>query len=129
MPTLNAFGIVVADMAASLDFYRAVGVDVPAGAEGEPHVDVEIAPGVRLMWDTIDTVRSFHEEWTPPVGGARIGLAFECASPAEVDASYERIVGLGHRSSKAPFDAPWGMRYAVLLDPDDNTVDLYAVQP
>ena len=32
----------------------------------------------------------------------------------------------GHRSHLAPFDAFWGQRYATLLDPDGNPVDLFA---
>lgn len=31
--------------------------------------------------------------------------------------------GLGH---KAPWDAFWGQRYAVVVDPDGNLVDLFA---
>ena len=39
-PRIDAIGIVVADMAAALDFYRRLGLEVPAGAEAEPHVEV-----------------------------------------------------------------------------------------
>jgi hypothetical protein len=27
---------------------------------------------------------------------------------------------------RAPWDAPWGQRYAVVKDPDDNGIDLFA---
>jgi uncharacterized glyoxalase superfamily protein PhnB len=53
-------------------------------------------------------------------------MAFQCASPAEVDAVYSELVGAGHREHLAPWDAAWGMRYASLLDPDGNPVDLFA---
>lgn len=29
-------------------------------------------------------------------------------------------------SDVVPFDAPWGQRYATVLDPDGNGVDLFA---
>ena len=32
----------------------------------------------------------------------------------------------GHRGHLEPFDAFWGQRYATVLDPDGNGVDLYA---
>ena len=125
-PTLNAFGIVVDDMARSLAFYRALGLDIPAGADDEPHVDVALGGGVRLMFDTADIARSIHPAWEPPSGGHRIGMAVECADAAAVDEVHDRMVGLGHRSAKAPWNAFWGQRYAVLTDPDGNLVDLYA---
>ena len=60
-PRVDAFGIVVSDMARSLAFYRALGLSIPADADGAPHTEVELAGGLRLMFDTEDTVRSFKE--------------------------------------------------------------------
>ncbi|MEU7604906.1 VOC family protein, partial [Streptomyces sp. NPDC041003] len=37
-PRLDMIGLVVSDMAASLAFYRRLGLDVPADADGLPHV-------------------------------------------------------------------------------------------
>jgi catechol 2,3-dioxygenase-like lactoylglutathione lyase family enzyme len=127
-PTFDAIGLAVADMATSLAFYRRLGLDIPAEADREPHAEADVA-GVRLMWDTYETIRSFDAGWTPPQGGTRVGLAFRCADPAEVDATYAAMVGAGHDGHLAPWDAPWGQRYASLLDPDGNGVDLYAPLP
>ncbi|MGI8792912.1 MAG: VOC family protein [Acidimicrobiales bacterium] len=128
-PRLDAFGIVVADMARSLGFYRALGLEIPATADAEPHAEATLAGGVRLMFDGIDTVRSFLPSWEPPTGGHRMGLAFRCESPADVDATYAAITGLGHKGRKEPWDAFWGQRYAIVIDPDGNPVDLYAPLP
>ena len=125
-PVLNAFGMVVSDMASALAFYRELGLDIPADADDQPHVDVELGGGVRLMFDTVEVVRSFDPAWQPQTGGNRMGLAFECASPAGVDEVYERLMAAGHRGHKPPWDAVWGQRYATLYDPDGNGVDLYA---
>jgi catechol 2,3-dioxygenase-like lactoylglutathione lyase family enzyme len=118
--------IVVADMAASLAFYRRLGLDVPAGAEDEPHVEATLPGGLRMAWDTVETVRSFDPEWAPPRGGHRMALAFVCDGPAEVDATFAALTEAGYTGHLKPFDAPWGMRYAVVLDPDGNPVDLFA---
>jgi catechol 2,3-dioxygenase-like lactoylglutathione lyase family enzyme len=125
-PVLDAFGIVVDDMARSLAFYRALGLDIPDDADSQPHVEVELGGGVRLMFDPVETIRSFDPGWQPPTGGHRIALALRCADPAALDALHDRLVGLGHRSHKAPWDAFWGQRYAILRDPDGNDVELYA---
>jgi catechol 2,3-dioxygenase-like lactoylglutathione lyase family enzyme len=123
---LDAIGIVVADMARSLTFYRRLGLDVPAVADGEPHVECTLPGGLRVLWDTEETIRSFDPDWTPPGGGGRMGLAFLFDSPADVDRAYEELTGLGYAGHKAPWDAFWGQRYAVLHDPDGNGVDLFA---
>ncbi|WP_433052900.1 VOC family protein [Dactylosporangium sp. CS-033363] len=123
---LNVFGLVVADMPRALAFYRRLGLDVPEAEDKSPHVEHVLDGGVKLCWDTVETVRSFMPEWSAPTGGSRIGLAFECSSPAEVDRVYGELAAAGHDGHKAPWDAFWGQRYAVLHDPDGNSVELYA---
>ncbi len=70
-------------------------------------------------------IKSFNPDWIEPTGH-RMGLAFKCENAAEVDALYQRVPAKGYRSHKEPWDAFWGQRYAVVLDPDDNPVDLFA---
>jgi uncharacterized glyoxalase superfamily protein PhnB len=121
---MDAFGLVVADMEATLAFYRRLGVDIPEGAESEGHVEASVG-GLRMMFDTVEVVQSFSE-WEPPSGGHRIALAFLCDGPTDVDATYADMVDAGYRGSLEPFDAFWGQRYATVLDPDGNPVDLFA---
>lgn len=125
MARLDVVGIVVADMAASLAFYRLLGLAVPEGAADEGHVEVPLGGGMRLLLDTHDTMRSFDSGFRPPGAGA-MSLAFRCSAPAEVDRLHADLVAAGHRSRHEPWDAFWGQRYATVLDPDDNPVDLYA---
>ena len=125
-PTLNAFGLVAQDLPRTLAFYRQLGLDIPDDADGAPHVEVALGGGVRLMFDPVETVRSFDPDWQPATGGYGMGMAFECTSPSAVDEVHARMTGLGHRSHREPWDAFWGQRYASLLDPDGNVVDLYA---
>ena len=117
--------IVVADMAAALAFYRRLGLDIPESADSEPHVDVDLG-GLHLAFDTRETIQSFNPGWTPPSGGHGMALAFACASPAEVDAAYAELTASGATGALEPWDAFWGMRYAVVHDPDGNPVDLFA---
>ena len=125
-PTLDAVEIVVTEMARSLAFYRRLGFDLPESADTEPHVEVSLAGGLRLAFDTVETIRSFEPEWTPPSGGHRSALAFRCADPAEVDRVYAELTDAGATGHLAPWDAFWGMRYAVVHDPDGHPVDLFA---
>ena len=128
-PRLDLLGLVTADMAASLAFYRRLGLDLPAGADREPHVETALPGGLRLAWDTVGTVRGFDPGWTAPQGGHRTALAFRCDDPAEVDAVYADLTGAGYEGHLKPWDAFWGQRYAVVHDPDGNPVDLFAPLP
>ncbi|WP_411107150.1 VOC family protein [Streptomyces sp. cmx-4-9] len=125
-PRLDVIGLIVSDMAASLTFYRRLGLDVPAGSEDQPHVEAALPGGLRIAWDTEETIRSFDPSWTRPPGDGRVGLAFLCGSPAEVDSLYAELTGAGYRGHLKPWDAFWGQRYAVVLDPDGCGVSLFA---
>ncbi|WP_155053692.1 VOC family protein [Streptomyces blattellae] len=125
-PRFDAIGLVVADLAASVAFYRRVGFAFPEGAENEPHAEARLPGGVRLMLDTEEMVRSIVPGWQPPAGGGRHSLALLCDGPGEVDAVYEDLVGAGYHGGQKPWDAPWGQRYAVVHDPDGHGVDLFA---
>ena len=119
--------LVVSDMAATLAFYRLLGLEIPSSADSQPHADTELGDGMRLMWDTEDTIRSFDPGWSAPGGtGHRAALGFACDSPADVDAAWAEITGAGYEGHLAPWDAFWGMRYAVVHDPDGTPVDLFA---
>ncbi|MGW1892926.1 VOC family protein [Streptomyces sp. NPDC002004] len=126
LPRFDVVGLVVSDLAASLAFYRRLGLEFPEGAESLPHVEAALPGGLRLALDTEATVRSFHPSWRPPAGGGRVGLAFRCAVPGQVDSVYAELVKAGYHGELAPWDAFWGQRYAVVHDPDGNGVDLFA---
>ena len=128
-PSFEVVGVVVTDMARALAFYRRLGIDAPPEADEAPHVDIPLGNGLRLAFDTIETIRSFDTEWAPPSGGHRMSLAFACDDPAAVDAVYEDLVGAGYTGHLAPWDAFWGQRYACVVDPDGNGVDLFAPLP
>lgn len=125
-PVLDQIGIVVDDMAASLAFYRRLGLDIPAESDSEPHVEFTLRGGIRLAWDDAKMIRSFMPDWNPTEGSGRIGLSFLCESPAEVDRRYAELVAAGYTGEKEPWDAFWGQRYAIVQDPDGNGVDLFA---
>jgi catechol 2,3-dioxygenase-like lactoylglutathione lyase family enzyme len=118
-------GMVVRDMAAALRFYRLLGLDIPEGVEGEPFVDV-VSNGYRISWNTLEMIKGIYPDWVAEPVGQRLSLAFKCDSPAEVDALHQQIVAAGYSSHREPWDAFWGQRYAVVVDPDGALVDLFA---
>jgi catechol 2,3-dioxygenase-like lactoylglutathione lyase family enzyme len=123
-PALDAVGIVTSDLARSLEFYRLLGL-APPQAFGETHVEIPLAGGLRLMFDTVEGIHEFRPDWTKETGN-QLSLAFRCAAPAEVDEIYGRVTEAGFHGEKEPWEAFWGQRYAQLRDPDGVPVDLYA---
>ena len=122
VPHLDAIGIVSSDLGRSRVFYRLLGVEI---AEGDDHVEASFPNGLRLMFDTEQVIHSFSPDWARATGN-QVALAFACASPAEVDEIYRRVVDAGFHGEKEPWDAFWGHRYAQLADPDGVPVDLFA---
>ncbi len=123
MAHLDAVGVIATDLAATVDFYRSLGGELSFEADG--HVEFTYPSGFRLMIDSVAMIESFST-FTPASGGRNVNLAFACATPAEVDELHAAVVAAGYRSHVEPFDAGWGQRYATVLDPDDNPVDLFA---
>ena len=124
--SLDAIGIVVSDLNRARDFYAHLGLNLP---EDDDHAEVELAGGLRLMFDKEEIVKSFDPEWSRGTGSPSHSLAFSFETPGEVDAKYEELLAAGGQGHREPWDAFWGMRYAQLRDPDGNGIDLYAQLP
>lgn len=115
--------VFASDVARSLEFYRLLGLPVP---EGEEHVEVALPGGNKLSFDTEQTIKGMHPDWTPPPAAGRVALALGLSSPSEVDDVFGRVTAAGHQAALPPYDTPWGQRYATVCDPDGNWVDLFA---
>jgi uncharacterized glyoxalase superfamily protein PhnB len=122
---LDMIGLTCKDILKSLNFYRQLGIAVADPAEGEDYVEATLETGLRISWNSIEMIKSIDPYWKDPVGH-RMGLAFLCDSPEDVNVKYGEIVALGYKGVKEPWDAFWGQRYAQVEDPDGNVVDLFA---
>ncbi|WP_336788043.1 VOC family protein [Paenibacillus sp. MMO-177] len=121
---LRRVGIYVEQMKRALDFYRVLGLTIPAGADEEHHVEVE-QDGIVWAFDMVESVKSVFEGWEAPVG-YRTELAFQISSREELDDLYRQLTALGYDGYLEPRNTPWGERYAIVKDPDDNLISLVA---
>ena len=128
MPQLDVVGVIVSDIPRAIEFYARLGLQFPQDPdpEGHGHVEATLRGGLRFTLDSEEGVRSFDPAWVPPTGGHRVGVAFLCESPADVDRVYGELVTAGAIGHKEPWDAFWGQRYAQVDDPDGNVIDLFA---
>ena len=121
----HTIDIVVADMKRALSFYRALGLDAPDDRSADMQVEIATEGGTTLGLVAEAMVRKSDPHWLTPVG-QRVTFSCRCDSPAEVDEVYARMAAAGYPGLKEPWDAFWGQRYAFLVDPDGNRVDLFA---
>lgn len=117
--------LLVGDMAASLDFYRRLGVPLPAGEDaGGAHVELGMPGGFSLELDTAESAQLWHAAWRAGNAGSGVVLGFSLATREAVDQRYAELTSAGYPGRQPPFDAFWGARYAIVADPDGNDVAL-----
>jgi catechol 2,3-dioxygenase-like lactoylglutathione lyase family enzyme len=121
----DMIGIVVRDIETSLGFYRLLGLEVPSPKKDQHYVEVTTPNGYRISWNALSMVKGIDPAWVEPLGH-RMELAFLCDSPSEVDATYAKLESAGYKGHKPPWDAFWGQRYAIAVDPDGNRVSIFA---
>jgi catechol 2,3-dioxygenase-like lactoylglutathione lyase family enzyme len=124
---LGQINIVVRDMRKSLAFYRLLGLtiqEIPLAEWAPHHASGLTSNGVRVEFDSV----AFAKQWNPALDEAKLGSAtipfFHVPSREDVDRVHARVTAEGHRSQNAPEDAFWGARYAIVEDPDGNSVGI-----
>lgn len=133
-PGTVTVSLVVEDVERSVAFYRALGLTIPDDAiyreEGVAHhVGVGVNDGFRLDIDSRSVTGRWNPGWVGATSGARAVLAFEVPDAGAVDALHAALLDAGHAEQVAPFDAFWGARYSVVLDPDENPVGITSPSP
>ena len=120
---LDAIGIIAENPLKTIAFYSKLGLEFESFGEGD-HFEAKTSSGVRIMVDSVNLVRKLRPSWKSSEQG-KVALAFLCETPQEVDEHYQTLVSSGSHGECAPWDAFWGQRYASILDPDGNCVDLF----
>ena len=124
---LHQINIVVGDMRTSLAFYRLLGLsiqEVPLAEWAPHHASGVTSNGMRVEFDSV----AFAKQWNPGLDESNLGSAtivfFHVTTREQVDRAHARVTAAGYRSHKAPEDAFWGARYAIVEDPDGNSVGI-----
>lgn len=118
-------GVIVEDMPRALEFYRRLGVDIPAGSDDKPHVEVKMGSMTFFL-----TTKALNARWDPKrsdaSGGYRMILEFYLEQPDLLDAKFAEMVGYGYAAHVEPYMVTPTLRFAMINDPDGNTVLLSA---
>jgi len=132
-PILNQVNIVSRDLAASIDFYRRLSVEIPQEsvwqtATGLHHAGARRAKNGGELEFELDSV-AFAPVWNAGWVGrddlsGRVVITFRLPSREAVDDLFKAMTNAGYVGLQTPFDAFWGARYAILQDPDGVAVGL-----
>jgi len=122
-PVLDQVNLVVRDMDGMVDFYRRLGVDIE---DMDPpwdrhHRTASMNGGLDLDLDSDAFAATWNAGWP---GGSGIVVGFRLSSRDAVDRTYEVLTGAGYTGQQKPYDAFWSARYAIVEDPDGNSVGL-----
>jgi Predicted lactoylglutathione lyase len=125
-PVLDSMNLVVRDMAASVAFYRSLGLSIP---DRDPlwddhHRSAEVPGGIDFELDSESFAPKWNEGWPGPSGRAGVVMGLRVSSRDDVDRLYAAVTGAGYSGQQPPYDAFWGARYAIVEDPDGNAVGL-----
>lgn len=121
--SLDAIGIACRDIQKTIQFYEIFGLQFEKS--GDDHYEATMPSGLRLMLDSFELMKKINPDWKEP-GKSGITLCFLQDSPAQVDETFNKVIGAGFSSEKEPWDAFWGQRYSSVKDPDGNQVDIFA---
>ncbi|KAF0248461.1 MAG: hypothetical protein FD167_2134 [bacterium] len=121
---LYMLGLIVQDMGKSLEFYRRLGLAIPAGSEEKTHVGIKMGNGLTLFLDSNPSLwdSKFVKTDTPKSDSYRSILEFYLKTQESVDAKYNELIGLGYQSRRAPYKTRFGPYFAMINDPDGNTI-------
>lgn len=124
--TLTKINIIARKFDETLAFYRLLGLEIPE-VLGK-HADTLHAPAsngaVSFAIDNEALARLYTAEWRQAGDRTSVLMTAQLASRAEVDSTFAALVAAGHRPIQPPYDAFWGSRYAIVADPEGNSVGL-----
>lgn len=109
-------GLITSDMQRSLEFYERLGMPMP-GDPARTHVEYEPAE-VTFFLDSRPGL------WDPEHEAKPYGmlLEFYLETADAVTEKHAEMVAHGYQDVRAPYDTAFGMCFAMIADPDGNTV-------
>jgi hypothetical protein len=122
-PRIDQINVVVTDVAAATSFLEGLGVEMPPMSPEwlANHRGVPSSSPLEIDLDSA----AFAHEWggiSPLFTGVVLNL--RVGERSEVDRLHDLAPSLGGQPLKAPYDAFWGARYAVVSAPGPMVVGL-----
>jgi catechol 2,3-dioxygenase-like lactoylglutathione lyase family enzyme len=123
-PVLDQVNVVVRDVERAAAFYARLGVEFRDSGPvwNAHHRNSASDSGAHVELDSASFATRWNPGWTEGSTGPVLG--FKVATREDVDRLYIDLTGAGYKGQHPPHDAFWGARYAIVEDPDGNSVGL-----
>ncbi|HET8852558.1 MAG TPA: VOC family protein [Ktedonobacteraceae bacterium] len=118
---LSMVGLTVQDMEKSKEFYRRLGLAVPEENPKQPPLMINME-GEFTLFLAPGSIQSERTASGEHIENYRVLFEYYVKSQAAVEAKYAELIGYGYQSYRAPFLYANGMYYALINDPDGNTI-------
>ena len=129
MSTFGQINLLVDDMAASTAFYRLLELEFPDPDEWPPGSGAQHIDGIRaddgyMALDNGPMAQIWNHQFEPGRARGNVVVGLMVATRDDVDRLYRAVIAAGHPVGQEPYDAFFGSRYAIVIDPDGNQVGL-----
>lgn len=125
---LSMVGVIVSDMPRALEFYRRLGLEIPASEDDKRFVLHRMGSGVTIFFDLVFFPGNDPGRRPSPRGSYNISLEFYLGTRDAVDAKHAELTGFGYTSRHVPWKSQ-GPYAAIVEDPDGNAILLTAEDP
>jgi catechol 2,3-dioxygenase-like lactoylglutathione lyase family enzyme len=127
VPILHQINLVVKNIPASIAFYRRLGLTVEEAGHPEwaaHHATAVMSNGMRLEFDSESFAKQWNSGWRDRNAGSLGVLFFAVPTREDVDRLHASLSAFSCSSQQLPCDAFWGSRYAIIEDPDGNSIGI-----
>lgn len=124
-PCLTAVTLGVRDLRASTGFYEALGFKRKFRAAGDEISFIDAGGVVLVLWNRdklASDARMSSEGASAPIRGT--ALAWNCATPTDVDAAYSRALTAGAKPLRDPERTDYGGYRGYFSDPDGHVWEI-----
>lgn len=119
----DAVAVCSSNLEETLKFYSILGFKFEKIESNAKHIEAKREDGARLMIDSMDMIEGILGVTPQPSNHSSFALEYE--NPKEIDEIYTQLIKLKYQVVKEPWDAFWGQRYCIVLDPDGYMIDLF----
>jgi len=122
-PKFRGIFLQVSDVDLTVSFYQLLDLEVER--VGDFLARAFWPDGKALEFGTIEITSSYDSSAAPGQSLSSNTIGMEFATSSKVDENYTKIINAGFLGHLAPFNSPWGARFAIVKDPDGNQVGLH----
>lgn len=121
---IDAIGVTSSNFAETVKFYSLIGFKFPQYSPEEDHIEANHKEGeIRLMIDSKKLITEILGYEPKPSNHSAFAIKF--TKPEEINEVVNQLKENNYKVFKEPWDAFWGQRYAIVIDPDGYMIDLF----